>query len=268
LGKIETEVIGSDTSGKTGAPTLQTVERALMFLEFVAAREDPPTVQNVSEALGLNVTTCYHLMRTLVKQGYIKRLTRGKLIIGNAVVPLYRSYRLRLSVSQELTAIVTTLSERTGETAFFSAPQEDSVLLAVLAHGSQPLRVGGIFVGLTGNEHGRASGRAILPYLDESTRERILEKSVAQLSRHEAEHARAAYEQAAKHTKEHGWSVDNASVPGISGIGWPIFDGYAKIYGAIGLIVPTWRLERTQEKLLQELSRSATEAALMLKGNI
>ena len=46
--------------------TLQTVERALSFLEYVATAPVPPNVRDVAKALDLNITTSYHLLRTLV----------------------------------------------------------------------------------------------------------------------------------------------------------------------------------------------------------
>lgn len=252
---------------KSGTPTLQTVDRALACLEYVAECPQPPSVQQMSDALGLNITTCYHLMRSLESRNYLKRLAGGKLVIGNAVGPLYRAYRLRLKVAQEIADIVACLSETTGETAFFSAPEGDAVVLEALVEGAQQLRVGGLFVGMTGNEHLRASGRAILPYLDEARRNRILDSALARLSRKEIEKARAAFADAAAKTRERGWSLDGGDVErGISSVGWPVFDGGETIRGAIGVIVPTVRFDRSRNELLRAVSEAAQQAMRTLRN--
>ncbi|MFC3225641.1 IclR family transcriptional regulator [Marinibaculum pumilum] len=259
----------SEPRRKGTAPTLQTVDRALSFLEHVAACQEPPTVQQVADSLGLNITTGYHMMRTLAKRGYLRRLSGGKLVVGEAIGPLFRSYRLRLNVNQELTDIVRALSAATGETAFYSVPAGESVLLEILVEGSHQLRVGGLFVGSTGNEHRRASARAILPFLDEARREAILAKSLANLQKSEARQARKAFDAAIAETRQRGWSSDGGDiVQGITSIGWPVFDGYGAIAGSIGLIVPTLRLERSGEMLMAEGAKAAGRVMDVLRNSM
>lgn len=256
-----------EVQAKSAAPTLQTVDRALMFLEFIAAQKDPPTVQAVSEALGLNITTCYHMMRTLANRDYLKRRKGGKLVLGKAIAPLYQSYRSRLDINQELAAIVGQLCEATGETSYFSAPEEDCVVLQILADGTHQLRVGGIYTGSSGREHVRASARAILPYLSEAHRKRILDASLSAKSSKDAKEIRKKFEAAMELTRERGWSSDSeAYAQGITGIGRPVFDGQGKILGALGLIVPTLRMESHYSRYMDQLAHAAHQAEEMLRN--
>ncbi|MCF8501016.1 MAG: IclR family transcriptional regulator [Rhodospirillum sp.] len=257
----------TQTEEKGGTPTLQTVERALTFLEYVAASPTPPSVQNVSIGLGLNITTCYHLMRTLLARGYIVRLADGRLVIGNAIGGLYRAYRMRLSVDAEIAEIVRRLAEETSETAFFSAPEGNSVVLKVLVEGTRQLRVGGLFVGMTGNEHVRASGRAILGYLPRERQLPIIKACFVGLAEPELSEAITRLVSELKATAERGWSYDAGETEqGVSAIGCPIFDGQGKIYGAIGAIVPTVRMERSHDALLGKIKRMAAETEGLLKN--
>lgn len=252
---------------KNGTPTLQTVERALTFLEFVASSPKPPSVQEVSVGLGLNITTCYHLMRTLFARDYIVRMTDGKLAIGNAVGSLYRSYRMRLSVDAEIAEIVRRLAEATSETAFFSAPEGNSVVLKVLVEGTRQLRVGGLFVGTTGNEHVRASGRAILAHLPTARRLAMIEKCFAGLEEPALSQAVAHLVGELNVTAERGWSSDAGETElGISAIACPIFDGWAKIYGAVGVVVPNVRMERSRYALLEKVKQMAAETEELLSN--
>jgi len=252
---------------KAGTPTLQTVERALTFLEFVATCSQPPNVQEVSAALKLNITTCYHLMRTLLSRGYIVRLGNGRLIIGNAIGGLYRSYRMRLSVDAEIAEIVRQLAGETSETAFFSAREGNSVVLKVLVEGTRQLRVGGLFVGITGNEHVRASGRAILSYLPPGQQLPIVKACFAGLEEPDLSEAIRRLIDELKITAKRGWSYDAGETElGISSIGCPIFDGRGDVYGAIGVVVPTVRMEQSHDRLLGAIKLMAAETERLLKS--
>jgi len=257
----------TQTKDKNGTPTLQTVDRALTFLEFVAASSKSPSVQDVSIGLGLNITTCYHLMRTLLARGYVIRLTDGKLAIGSAIGGLYRSYRMRLSVDAEISEIVRRLAETTSETGFFSAPEGNSVVLKVLVEGTRQLRVGGLFVGMTGNEHVRASGRAILGHLPPEQRLAIIKACFVGLEEPALSEAIARLDGELKLTVERGWSYDAGETErGVSAVGCPIFDGRGKIYGAIGVVVPAIRMERSHDALLASVKQMAAETEGLLKN--
>ncbi|MGB7261352.1 MAG: IclR family transcriptional regulator [Albidovulum sp.] len=64
-----------DTSG---GRTIQSVDRALSLLEAVASKRDGMTVSEVSARVGLNISTCHHLITTLVQRGYLSHLGRTR----------------------------------------------------------------------------------------------------------------------------------------------------------------------------------------------
>ncbi|WP_331769706.1 IclR family transcriptional regulator (plasmid) [Embleya sp. NBC_00888] len=242
-------------------PTLQTVDRALTFLEFVASAPEPPTVQQVSEALGLNITTCYHLLRTLVARRYIARHENLTLTLGDGVGALFRSYQQRFDIDDSLKGWVDKLAAKTAETSYFSALEGNRVILKVLVEGSQPLRVSGLFVGQSGNEHLRSSGKAVLAHLDDERRTALLAKIVDGHSHSEASALLEKLERDLRMTRERGWSMDEQdSDIGISSVGAPIFDARQDVYGAVGIVVPTTRMEKHQQRYVECVT--ATAAAM------
>lgn len=244
------------TSGK-GQPTLQTVERALSFLEYVAAAKNPPTVQQVSAGLGLNITTCYHLMRTLVARGYLERRSDATLRLGGSIGALFRTYQLGFNVNEQLSAIVADLAESTAETSFLSTLDDRNVILKVLVEGSQPLRVGGLYVGLTGNEPRRAAGKAVLAHVDSELREEIIDRSLADLDPAARRRFRATLYRELEEVRKKEWAVDIDTSPGITSIGAPIFSRDESIVGAIGIVAPTSRFHEAQDNLLQAVIDAA-----------
>lgn len=251
-------------SGK--APTtLQTVERALAFLECVATSSRPPTVRDVSTALQLNITTCYHLLRTLSLRGYIERQPDATLILGSRVGVLARGYQDVFDLDQRLSALVHGLARQTAETAYLSTLEGSSVMLRVLVEGSQPLRVAGLSVGQTGNEHRRSSGKAVLAHLGPADRNSVLAASLRGLP----DEARAATLQELdgelERTRQRGWSLDvGESSVGISSVGAVVLRPDGSVYGAVGVVTPTTRMERSRASYAKAVTTAAQEASRLL----
>ena len=249
--------------------TLQTVERALTFMEFVSSAAEPPTGQRVSAELKLNITTCYHLMRTLVARRYIERRDDATLVLGSQVGNLFQSYRRTFNVNLSLAALVHSLAEQTSETSFMSVLQDHRVVLKVLVEGSQNLRVSGLFVGLSGNEHHRASGRVVLAYADVAERKAILTATLADAPARMRLQIIADLEPVLETTRARGWSLDDAQTQeGIASIGAPIFDAKGKIYGALGVVTPTVRMDRSQNDFVRAVQAAAKEATALLRSEM
>ncbi|WP_235738837.1 helix-turn-helix domain-containing protein [Nocardioides alcanivorans] len=68
-------------------PTLiGSVQRALRLLEAVAASEDVLSAKRLARMVGLPLPTAYHLLRTLVHEGYLRKLDEGY-VLGEAARP-------------------------------------------------------------------------------------------------------------------------------------------------------------------------------------
>ncbi|GCD92809.1 IclR family transcriptional regulator [Embleya hyalina] len=248
-------------------PTLQTVDRALTFLEYVAAAPEPPTVQQVSEALGLNITTCYHLLRTLVARGYIARHENLTLTLGDGVGALFRAYQRRFDIDDNLKGCVDKLAAQTAETSYFSAVEGNRVILRILVEGSQPLRVSGLFVGRSGDEHLRSSGKAVLAHLDDERRAAVMANCVEGRSETDASALVEKLDRDLRTTRERGWSLDEQdSDIGISSVGAPVFDARREVYGAVGIVVPTTRMEKHRQRYVECVTATAAAMTALLEA--
>jgi len=63
---------------------VQSVGRAVRVLEVVG-REPGLPVKAIARKCDLNISTSYHLVRTLAYEGYLVRLPNGTYVIGEAV---------------------------------------------------------------------------------------------------------------------------------------------------------------------------------------
>lgn len=246
-------------------PTLQTVERALNFLEIVAERPDGVTVRDIAEQLGINVTTCYHLYNTLWTRDYIERNADGTIRLGNNVAALYEGYRRGFSNQEEMLAIVRRLSEAAQETAFISLLVNDAVILTAFSEGQHPVKAGGLFVGLSGLEHVRASGKAVMAFVDQDTRQRLMHRSLSVVPPAQRPVLISRLEEELRETESRGWAIDDEGYEsGIVGLGVPYFARDKSCMGAIGIWCPKERWAPRRDEILAAAKASADEASLIL----
>jgi hypothetical protein len=71
-------------AGPPPADFVQSVGRAMLILEMVGRRPGLP-VKAIARRCSLNISTTYHLIRTLAYEGYLVRLPDGTYVVGDAV---------------------------------------------------------------------------------------------------------------------------------------------------------------------------------------
>lgn len=245
--------------------TLQTVERAISFLEFVGTAPEPPSINDVSAALELNITTAYHLLRTLVKRNYIKRDSAGRLELGDGIGILFSGYQRTLDTEETLENVVKRIARLTQETSFLSLREGKNVVLRVLLEGSQRLRVAGLYPGLQGHEHRRAAGKAVLAHLSNADKSAMLEASLENIPDRERKSFRKALDKELALIVSRGWSVDEETEEGIIAIAAPVFDASGDVLGAVGIVTPRFRMDKSRDTFLNVVTSGAMEATQLLK---
>ncbi|SIO48497.1 transcriptional regulator, IclR family [Rhodovulum sp. ES.010] len=69
---------GGGAGGDRPPRRIQSVDRALTILEILAAAPEALALGTVAERAGLNVSTCHHLIATLVERGYVLNAGRNR----------------------------------------------------------------------------------------------------------------------------------------------------------------------------------------------
>ena len=246
-------------------PTLQTVERALSFLECIANAATPLTIREIATQLDLNITTCYHLFNTLSARKYIERNPDLTLRIGFQAASLFEGYKRGMSAHQVMRQLVDEISFSTSETAYLSMLVSDSVVLTALSEGPQAIRAGGLYVGLSGLEHIRSSGKAVLAFCSDATRDDILEKALSATPPAQRAGLRDAVLPELALTKTRGWALDDQGYEvGICGIAAPFFSEKGDVLGAVGVWTPVTRFHENQKLLVSQVLHAASQATLVL----
>lgn len=245
--------------------TLQTAQRALAFLEFVAQAVEPPRLKDVATALGLNITTCYHLFNTLQEAGYVVRNSGGQIRVGGRVSVLYNGLVRQLISGRELHPVVSTLSARTQETAYLTSLSDNGVVIQSVIEGSHAVRVTGLYVGFSGAEHVRASGKAVLAYMDPAERETVLDSSMRGMDDAQRRSATRRLERELAEVRTQGWAFDDQYFEDtVCCVAAPYFEATGEVAGSVAVSVPAGRFADRQEQLTADVCRAADEASEVL----
>lgn len=150
-----------------GPTLIGSVQRALHLLDAVGSRDRPVSAKVLSREAGLPLPTTYHLLRTLVHEGYLNRLDDGY-VLGDQVISLgsgVPSWRIRPTL--------TALRDDLGAACYLAIFRGGEIELVDIVDSPRHPRTD-LWVGLHDAGHATALGKAILANLSDDAREDYL----------------------------------------------------------------------------------------------
>ena len=151
------------------SPTLiQSVQRALHLIEAVSAREGRAHAKELARDLGLSPSTTYHLLRTLVHEGYLRRLDDGSYVLGPSIAHVARSDRLTSTLAKARPAMHG-LSDELRVPVYLAVYVEGEITVAEIVDSPKAPSID-LWVGIHDSAHATALGKCILAALSEDER--------------------------------------------------------------------------------------------------
>jgi len=150
--------------------TVQSVTRAIQIIDVLVSHPEGVGVKELSDRLGLKVSTVHNLLSTLIYHGYAGQNPDGRYAVGTEMFQL--ASRMRgpdhlLSVTERH---VNELGARTRETVFFGILRHGKAALLHVRPGEKRLVAGPRAEGSPAL-HVTAMGKALLSALDDDERE-------------------------------------------------------------------------------------------------
>jgi DNA-binding IclR family transcriptional regulator len=238
---------------------VQSLARAFSILEEIARNRDGIGLAELSKRVALHNSTAFHLVKTLVVLGYVRQMKDTKRYrIGRPLFALAESALDEVEMVNLATPILEDLSRETGESAHFSVPMGDAVV--VLARTSGP----GAFqlidrAGAVRPAHCTALGKIMLAALPPDQLEQFMARAElkaltpktitsAELLRREIAEVRRA-----------GLAIDDGEFDAeLRCVALPVRDFSGQVIGAVGVSGPVWRLSI---EALQKRARTVRTAA-------
>ena len=152
---------------------VQSVGRALRILETVS--EHPALqVKAIARRCGLNLSTTYHLVRTLAYEGYLVRLPDGSYVVGDQIARRFHDLMDSLARPPASTSVLRTLVDHTSLSAYLGTISGPSVIVAECVEGPRSPYLEDFESGLEVAAHATALGKALLASMPRPERRQFL----------------------------------------------------------------------------------------------
>ncbi|WP_185972968.1 IclR family transcriptional regulator [Aeromicrobium piscarium] len=255
---VETNGTGETVEG----PYAQTLGRGIEVLELLAAR--PRSARAVGDALGLNRSTAYRLVQTLLAHGLIQRdglddkvyrLTPRLWELG---VGTLAPSEIRMAAGREVRA----LADKYGESVHLAIYHDREAVYIDKADGWQPI---GSYTRLGGRAPAYcvATGKALLAYQTSDEVQNVIEAGLEPHTPTTVSQGERLME-ALTEIRSQGFAVNRGEWRSdVSGMAVPLFDANMLPVAALGFSGPTERTLARQDELLPALQ----EAALRIAGH-
>jgi len=229
--------------GKAERGGIQSVERAAAIMDAVArAGPDGVSLSEISEAVGLHVSTVFHLVKTLEKVGYLARPDGGKRYrIGSGVFTLAAAAFEETTLLNLGQPILERLSRETGEAAHLAVRSNADIVLIARTEATGMLQMSAR-TGVVRPAHATAIGKLLLAFAPEAERDRLLASMDLPALTDWTITDRKVLQEALAAIRNSGFAEDRQEFDtDVRCIAMPISDFSGRCVAAMGLSSPVWR---------------------------
>jgi IclR family acetate operon transcriptional repressor len=243
--------------------SIQSVDRALYLLETIAEAGGETTLTDLSNRTGLNISTCHHLLATLIQRGFVAKIPGRRLYaLGTRIVYLSHAC-LQVDLPRRADPYLEKINATTGETVHLATLQGDSVVMLAVKDARHAVRVDTGRIGRIEAPHATSLGKAIFAWLPESDLDRFFVNGMKRCTEHTITDA-AAFHDAMCKVRREGYAFDREEhLPGVICIGAAIRDQAGAVVGAISASTP---LMRATDEHLALMRKEITAAAHALSA--
>lgn len=160
--------------GSEPTDLIQSVSRALRMLEHVTQSGRPLPVKVLARRCGINLSTAYHLARTLCYEGYLVRQADGGYAAGPQVAERFHELVGSFQRPPAAVAVLGHLATMSGRTAYLARVTADRMVIAEVVEGPGSPWLEDLQVGLDAAAHATALGKSLLSTLPRAARLRVL----------------------------------------------------------------------------------------------
>lgn len=285
--QLSTECYSSLLPGEKG-DLLHSVQRALRVLSLIAEHPEGLSAREVSKALSMNISTCYHILNTLVADEYLDRHPSSQVYLLGPQIPYLNNAFVQGLAKQEpassldedlwsasftpaslvnrLRSILYSLTAQTQEPSYMACWRYGEVELQAIVEAPQAPKVTNLYVGYRGQAHSHALGKVLLAYSDPAFVDRYLDvhplipfgpNTIVQRSRFIDE---------LNDIVRQGYSIDREEFTSdICCIAVPVFAPRGHVVAALGISFAPDALCKRHEWLVVQVTRAANHARAELR---
>jgi IclR family transcriptional regulator, acetate operon repressor len=238
--------------------SIQSVDRALFLLETIAEAGGEATLTELATRTGLNISTCHHLLATLIQRGFATKVQGRRLYALGARILYLGHACLQVDLPRRAQPYLETINRVTGETVHLAALQGDSVVTLAVREARHAVRVDTGKIGKVEAPHATSVGKAILAWLPEDEIRRFLVSGMKRYTDKTITEIPALLE-SLRIVRRTGYAIDREEyLPGVICVGAAIRDQAGTVIGAISASTPTMRASEEHIALMRDEICAAT----------
>jgi IclR family transcriptional regulator, acetate operon repressor len=240
--------------------SIQSVDRALFLLETIAEAGGEATLTDLANRTGLNISTCHHLLATLIQRGFAAKVPGRRLYALGARILHLSHACLQVDLPRRAQPYLEAVNAATGETVHLAGLQGDTVITLSRREARHAVRVDSGQVGKLEAPHATSLGKAIMAWLPEEEMQRMVGNSMKRYTEHTITDVPALIE-SLRHVRRNGYAMDSEEfLPGVICVGAAIRDQAGTVIGAISASTPTMRATPEHINLMREEIVSAARS--------
>ena len=238
---------------------VQSVERALLLLEYLADKGEPARLRDISQFLSINVSTCHHLLSTLMDRGYVDQTEGRSYLLGSKIAQLAGHRDNRLDLVDVAMDDLKVLNGETGETVHLAVRQGRELATLTVLESHHAVRVFSGGEAKSDSFHATATGKAILAWLPDAVIDRLLAPETLKRFTEKTITSRADLLEDLRQVRRHGYAIDDEEFqPSVICIGAAIRDNTGAVQGSFSCSLP---IIRADKKRLDSIKKQVRETA-------
>jgi IclR family transcriptional regulator, acetate operon repressor len=239
---------------------IQSVDRALYLLETIAEAGGEATLTELATRTGLNISTCHHLLATLIQRGFAAKVPGRRLYALGARILYLGHACLQVDLPRRAQPYLESINQATGETVHLAGLQGDAVVTLAVREARHAVRVDTGKIGKLEGLHATSVGKAILAWLPEDEMRRILAAGMKRFTDKTITEFPALIE-SLRAVRRNGYSIDREEfLQGVICVGAAIRDQAGTVIGAISASTPMMRASDEHIALMRDEIIAATRA--------
>lgn len=239
----------------------------MKLLDLLAQSGGSTSLTDLATRSQLNISTCHHLLATLLKCGYVAKVQgRRTYVLGARVLHLGQAFMRQVDLPQRAQPVLDRLNAETGEAVHLAVLQGNQVVTVAKSEARQAVRVETGEIGAAEAPHATATGKAMLAWLpEEKTRRILLLGGMARFTPATITDTEALIEDM-RHVRRNGFSLDREEFQlGVVCVGAAVRDHAGAVIGSISASAPAFR---ATEEHLARMRDAVTAAARDLSAEL
>jgi IclR family transcriptional regulator, acetate operon repressor len=249
-----------------GRGSIQSVDRALGLLEALAEAGGEASLSDLARRTSLNISTCHHLLSTLVNWGYVAKIPgRRAYALGARVLYLGQACLRQVDLPRRAQPYIDRINAATGEMVHLAVLQSDNIVTLLKRESRHAVRVDTGMIGQSDAAHATATGKAMLAWLPEEQIHRIVGSQGMTRFTDNTIIDFGEFLEALRLVRRSGYAMDREEFqPGVICIGAAIRDHAGAVVGAISASTPGMRasqdhLDRMRDEVVAAANALSAE---------